>query len=178
MSTALSSGLECRAITTDDLDAVMHIEGQAYEFPWTRGNFVDSLVAGYWAQALFQRGNHLSSSGPDLQAYAWAMSGVGEVHLLNLTVAPGAQGRGHARFLLNRLLEWSRSLSADDLWLEVRPSNLRAIALYDRYGFQAVGRRLAYYPASSGGREDAVVMSFNLREVDSSAGYPIMGVGT
>ena len=176
MSTALHSSLECRALTTADLDAVMHIEGQAYEFPWTRGNFIDSLVAGYWAQALFRPGDTAASSAPELLAYAWAMSGVGEVHLLNVTVALGAQGRGHARFLLNRLSEWSRSLPADDLWLEVRPSNLRAIALYERYGFQTVGRRPAYYPAANGGREDAIIMNLKLSLGGAPFGHPGEGV--
>lgn len=148
-----------RALTPSDLDAVMRLEVQAYDFPWTRGNFVDSLLAGYWAHALFQCSTPPDDSPAELLAYAWAMAGVGEVHLLNITVARARQGRGYARFLLDRLVAWCQETRADDLWLEVRPSNARAIALYERYGFETVGRRPNYYPANHGRREDATVMS-------------------
>jgi ribosomal-protein-alanine N-acetyltransferase len=44
--------------------------------------------------------------------------------------------------------------------LEVRPSNARALAVYERYGFARIGLRKNYYPAGIGGREDAIVMRF------------------
>jgi ribosomal-protein-alanine N-acetyltransferase len=150
---------QCRPLTSRDLDAVMRLEVQAYDFPWTRGNFVDSLLAGYWAHALFQSEAPSDDCPAELLAYAWAMAGVGEVHLLNITVARSSQGRGYARFLLDYLVAWCQEIQADDLWLEVRPSNARAIALYERYGFETVGRRPNYYPANHGRREDATVMS-------------------
>ena len=66
-------------------------------FPWTRGNFVDSLAAGYIAWTL-------NGSGGELLAYCVAMRGAGEMHLLNITVAPAARRRGHARRLLDALV--------------------------------------------------------------------------
>jgi ribosomal-protein-alanine N-acetyltransferase len=134
------------------LDAVMAIEAAAYAFPWTRGNFIDSLVAGYPARVLL---------GPQRQllGYFIAMPGVDEMHLLNITVAPAEQGRGHARCMIDALIPLCREHAARELWLEVRDSNERARAMYLRLGFTTVGVRKGYYPASFGRREDAVVMS-------------------
>jgi ribosomal-protein-alanine N-acetyltransferase len=89
------------------------------------------------------------------------MSGVDELHLLNLTVAPAWQGRGHGSQLLRIVQEHARARGLGSLWLEVRQSNHRAQALYRRQGFTEVGLRKAYYPAA-GAREDAVVMSLSI----------------
>jgi ribosomal-protein-alanine N-acetyltransferase len=143
--------LRREAMTLADLPAVMAIEQIAYPFPWTQGNFVDSLAAGYGAQLL---------RAPDgtLRAYSVAMDGVDEVHLLNLTVAPPWQGQGLARRLLDTLVERARGLGQRSLWLEVRASNERARAVYARYGFLDVGMRRGYYPAGGGRREDARIL--------------------
>ena len=138
-------------ITVADLDAVLAIENIIYEFPWTRGNFIDSLAAGYHARKLCDAQGRLC-------AYWVAMSGVQEMHLLNLSVAPPWQHRGLGRRLLDGLVATSRRAGALWLWLEVRESNQRACAIYQRYGFAAVGTRRAYYPAAAGRREDACVM--------------------
>jgi ribosomal-protein-alanine N-acetyltransferase len=140
-----------------DIDDVLAIEEAVYDFPWTRGNFIDSLHAGYDMRGLW--------AGDDgLVAYFVAMGGVEELHLLNLSVAPQAQHRGHARYLLDALRELAREHRARQLWLEVRTSNTRARALYERYGFLSVGVRRGYYPAPGRGREDAVVMSLQIPE--------------
>ena len=143
-------------MTVVELDAVAAIEAAAYPFPWTRGNFIDSLAAGYPARVLLG-GRHR------IVGYFVAMQGVDEMHLLNLTVAPAEQSRGHGRFLLDRLVALCRERGARHLWLEVRQSNARASALYLRYGFRQVGVRRGYYPAPLGRREDAVVMSLEVR---------------
>jgi len=136
------------------LDAVMAVEATAYPHPWTRGNFSDSLRAGYQGQLLM--------AGDVLLGYFVAMKGVDEVHLLNITVAPEMQGQGWGRMMLDALAIWSRGQGAQCLWLEVRASNERAQRLYERYGFRRVGQRKGYYPAAHGRREDAVVMSLPL----------------
>jgi ribosomal-protein-alanine N-acetyltransferase len=138
-----------------DLDTLVAIESAAYPFPWSRGNFIDSLNAGYLARKRVDaRGQWLG--------YFIAMPGVQEVHLLNLTVAPAHQGRGHARAMLDELVRESLSLGAQRLWLEVRVSNERAQELYRRYGFRDVGLRRGYYPAGALARENAIVMSLML----------------
>ena len=144
-----------RAIGVGDIDRLMAIESAAYAFPWSRGNFVDSIAAGYWLQAL-------CTPAGEWLGYLVAMAAVDELHLLNLTVAPAHQGHGHGRFLLDAVCSHARATATPLLWLEVRQSNARAIALYLRYGFRRVGMRRGYYPATGGRREDATVMSLDL----------------
>jgi ribosomal-protein-alanine N-acetyltransferase len=141
-------------ITPDTLDAVLAVEEQAYTHPWNRGNFLDSLRAGYQAQQLV--------AGGAVIGYFVAMKGVDEVHLLNITVAPDCQRQGWARVLLDGLRLWARGQGALWLWLEVRTGNLRAQSVYTAHGFQRVGLRKRYYPAADNEREDAVVMSQRL----------------
>ena len=145
-----------RAMQYADLDQVLAVERAAYSFPWTRGNFVDSLAIGYLAELLEQ-------GGCGLVGYFVAMPGVGEMHLLNLTVAPALQRRGHARCLLDALERRCLEQGLPKLWLEVRAGNLRARQIYARRGFAEVGLRRGYYPAAKAQREDAVVMSLDLR---------------
>jgi ribosomal-protein-alanine N-acetyltransferase len=142
-------------MTASLLDRVMAIEAAAYSFPWSRGNFIDSIAAGYPAQVLL-------SAGGDMLGYFVGMHGVDEMHLLNITVAPDAQGRGHARIMIDALIALCHDKRARELWLEVRGSNLRAKAMYEHLGFKQVGTRKGYYPAPFGRREDALVMSLKL----------------
>ena len=151
-----------------DLDAVQAVEAAAYPHPWTRKHFADSLAAGYAAVMLLGEAapgelvHPPRADGRLLLGYLIAMRGVDEAHLLNITVAPAHQGHGWARCLLDALVFWSRGQRAQCLWLEVRQSNQRARRVYERYGFQQVGLRRAYYPTAPTGREDAVVMSLAL----------------
>lgn len=141
-------------LTEDRLDEIVAIEAAAYEHPWTRGNFVDSLHSGYQAQVLGANGVVIG--------YFVAMMGVDEVHLLNITVAPALQGQGWGRVLLDALALWARGQGAQWLWLEVRASNVRAQRIYEHHGYRRVGERKGYYPAGFGRREDAIVMSLKL----------------
>ena len=136
------------------LDEVLRVEVLAYDHPWNRANFIDSLHSGYQAQMLMADGN--------LLGYFVAMKGVDEVHLLNITVAPAYQGQGWARVMLDALAIWARGQSAGWLWLEVRVGNARAMHVYEAHGYRRVGYRKAYYPNGDGQREDAVVMSLRL----------------
>ncbi len=144
-------GARFEPMTLADIDAVMAIEATAYAHPWTRGNFADSLRAGYAGLLL--------RAGDELLGYYVAMKGVDEVHLLNITVAPDHQGQGLGGCLLAALSAWSVAQGAQWLWLEVRASNEGAQRLYLREGFRRVGLRKGYYPAAHGRREDAIVMS-------------------
>jgi len=153
-------GLALRPMTLAALDGVVALETEVYPFPWTRGNFVDSIAAGYIAWTL-------NGSGGELIAYCIAMRGAGEMHLLNITVAPPARRCGHARRLLDALVALCRNEAAERLWLEVRVANVEAQQTYLHLGFTKVGVRKGYYPAPAGTREDAVVMS---RIIDRAPG--------
>ena len=160
---AASDAPALRPMTTAQLDAVMAIEAAAYAFPWSRGNFIDSLAAGHPAWLLW-------GGGDALLGYFVAMLGVDEVHLLNITVAPAARRRGHARFLIAALIRLARDHRARQLWLEVRETNAGARAMYLRLGFAQVGVRKGYYPAAFGRREDALVMSLQIDPAAPEAG--------
>jgi [ribosomal protein S18]-alanine N-acetyltransferase len=140
------------------LPAVLAIEQAVYPFPWTHGNFVDSLAAGHGAQVL-------RAADGTLAGYSVAMTGVQEMHLLNLTVSPPWQRRGLARELLDALVAQCQRERSEAVWLEVRPSNQRAREVYARYGFAEVGVRRGYYPAAGGQREDACVMRLSIEGV-------------
>jgi ribosomal-protein-alanine N-acetyltransferase len=85
-----------------------------------------------------------------------------EAHVLNLCTAPECEGHGLGGRMLQALLRIARGGGAQRVFLEVRPSNPRAIALYERSGFNEIGRRPRYYPAAANGREDAIVMAMEL----------------
>ena len=142
-----------RALNRDDLPAVMAVERDIYPFPWTEGNFQDSLAAGYDA-ALMEFGGHLVG-------YRVMLLAADEAHLLNLSVAAAWQRRGYGRQLLLATMLDARRAGARVMLLEVRPSYEAAIALYASAGFRVLGTRRGYYPAH-GGREDARVMSVTL----------------
>ncbi len=139
-----------RPMSASDLEQVMRVEVDIYPFPWTYGNFADSLASGYDMSVVEIAGR--------VVAYAVVMRSPDEFHLLNLSVDRPYQGRGLGRTVLERLIGEARSAGARGLLLEVRPSNLQAIRLYRGMGFKTIGVRKRYYPASGNGREDAIVM--------------------
>jgi ribosomal-protein-alanine N-acetyltransferase len=136
-----------------DLDEVVALERGVYTHPWTRGNFADSLRARYDCRTL--------RLGRELVGYFILMSGVGEAHLLNLSVSASRQRNGYGSGLLRAATAAAREQGAERIFLEVRPSNGAAQALYRRFGFREVALRRGYYPAH-GGREDALVYSLDL----------------
>ncbi|GAA3987980.1 ribosomal protein S18-alanine N-acetyltransferase [Comamonas faecalis] len=136
------------------LDALMAVEDSAYAHPWSRGNFIDAMAAGYTIELLL--------AGETLLGYFVVMQGVDEGHLLNITVAPAYQRQGWAWVMLDALALWARARNAQALWLEVRVSNQRAQQIYEAHGYRRVGLRRNYYPAGDGLREDAVVMKLPL----------------
>ena len=142
-----------RPLHERDLATLIQIENRAYPFPWTEGIFRDCLRAGYECWVLEDAGQILG--------YGVLSSAAGEAHLLNVCVNPDWQGRGLGRLLVRRLLDLARWHHAQQVYLEVRPSNPGAIALYVSEGFSEIGRRVSYYPAPAG-REDAIVMGLQL----------------
>jgi ribosomal-protein-alanine N-acetyltransferase len=142
-----------RSMRYTDLKAVMTIEGRAYEFPWTETIFRDCIRVGYHCQVLELQGR--------IEAYGIMSLGAGEAHILNLCVHPESQGQGLARRMLTHLLELARTKAVHTAFLEVRPSNVRALGLYQSSGFCEVAVRRGYYPGHWG-REDALVMAKEL----------------
>ena len=149
-----------RPMRVADLGAVMDIEHRAYPFPWTHGIFRDCLQAGYPSWVLHQ--------DERIIGYGVVSIAADEAHVLNVCIDPREQGHGHGRRLLRALVKLAHGHGAQRLFLEVRPSNPNAIALYHDEGFNEIGRRPRYYPAQQG-REDAIVMAMELLADDVSA---------
>lgn len=155
MSAVLKMQPSFRPMRDDDLDIVAAMEHTVYPFPWTRGNFHDSLQSGYscW----------VCQHDQDITGYAILMLAAGEAHLLNITVALDWQGNGWGRAFMQYLIKLARDYRTLTMYLEVRPSNTVARRLYHKLGFEYVAMRKAYYPAHHG-REDAVIMLLDLNK--------------
>lgn len=154
MSARFAEQIEFRPLAEEDLDAVAALERTLYEFPWSRANFADSLSAGYstWTCAL----------GDVMVGYAVMMVVLDEAHLLNISIHRDWQRRGYGRRLLDHLSMVARRVGARSMFLEVRPSNEAARAMYQFGGdFSLIGVRRGYYPAAHG-REDALVLKRDL----------------
>jgi ribosomal-protein-alanine N-acetyltransferase len=140
-----------RAMRAADLESVARIELSAYPFPWTYAIFRDCLSAGYECWVL-ERSAEVIAYG----VLRCRRRSACTQHLRN-----AEQGRGHGRRVLMRLLDLARWHRVERAYLEVRPSNKTAIALYHDVGFNEIGRRPNYYPAARS-REDALVMAMEL----------------
>ena len=142
-----------RAMTPFDVPGVGAVERSSYPFPWSESIFRDCLRVGYLCR--------VAECAGEVVAYGIVAMGAGEAHVLNICVAESVRGRGVGRRMLMLLIERSVQAGVQDVFLEVRPSNLHAITLYQSFGFIEVGRRRDYYQAV-GGREDALVLKLSL----------------
>ena len=143
-----------RAMTQDDVDAALAIEQAVQRFPWTRGNFIDALDSDYLCCV-----NEAEESG--IRGYAILMPAADEAELLNIGVAQAEQRKGLGRAMLAEMLSVARARQLRRVFLEVRPSNVAAIALYRSAGFSEIGIRRGYYQ-NAHGSEDALVMACQL----------------
>ena len=140
-------------MTGDDLSWIVENEARLHPFPWTKGNFIDSLEAGYHARVAWIDAVPV--------AYAVVLYVLDEAHLLNISVNLDWQRQNVATRFLKILCQDASLNGATQMFLEVRPSNIAAWTLYDKFGFRQIGRRKNYYPAIQGGREDAIVMRYD-----------------
>ena len=149
-------------MTSADLPAVSDIEAGAYRFPWSEQVFRSCLRAGYTCR--------VAAEDDRVRGYGIVSLAANEAHLLNLCIDPAEQGRGWGGWLLRHLFGIVRIRHAERMFLEVRPSNRPAVRLYEGHGFVHVGTRRGYYPAVSGGREDARVYALSLRHEEGARG--------
>ena len=140
-------------LSEGDLDSVTALEASLQAFPWSRGNFADSLAEGHTMLAC--------RAGADTVGFSIVMPVLDEAHLLNIGIDRRHQGQGYGAALLRRVMDDARAAGARRLLLEVRPSNRQAVEFYLRFGFTQIGVRRGYYPAAAG-REDALVFDKEL----------------
>ncbi len=153
MSAQLQEVPRIRRMVPTDLDAVVAIEREVFLFPWTRGNFGDSIESGYHCLILEQ--------GAEILGYGVMTIGAEEAHLLTLSIAAGSQRKGWGERLLREFIRIAKERLARTMFLDVRESNRAAARLYERLGFRQIAKRRGYYPAM-GGREDSLVMELVL----------------
>jgi [ribosomal protein S18]-alanine N-acetyltransferase len=127
VAVAFDLAVHIRAMTEADLDEVAKVEVRAYEFPWTRGIFSDCLRAGYGCFVLARQA--------EIIGYFVLSVAANEGHVLNVCIDPAEQRRGLGRRLMKRLMDLARWHRCERVFLEVRPSNPKAIALYHDLGF-------------------------------------------
>ena len=153
MSAVPVAQVHYRRMRMADLPEVARLEKSLYAFPWSLGNFRDSVAAGYdcWSVA----------HGETVSGYAILMIALDEAHLLNIAIAPEWQGQGVGRAFLGHMVGIARQAGCQIIYLEVRPSNLAARHLYRKAGFQQIAIRPDYYPALHG-REDALFLGLTL----------------
>ena len=142
-----------RFMKHEDLAHVSDIERRSYDFPWSHGVFRDCLLAGYQCIVL--------DRNEEVAGYGILSVAAGEAHILNLCVEPKYRSHGYGERLLDEILFRARSSSVREIFLEVRPTNEHALALYKKKDFYQVANRPAYYQAQ-GGREDAAVLAKKL----------------
>jgi ribosomal-protein-alanine N-acetyltransferase len=135
----------------EDLDEVLLIEKSAHLYPWTRGNFIDSIQNEHQSDIL-------RNIDQAILGYFIVMYVQKEAHLLNISVHSTAQGYGVGKILLERMFSSLQSKKFESVLLEVQTSNKKAIYIYNYYGFIEIGRRQNYYLAGGDKREDAIIM--------------------
>jgi len=145
--------LHYRRMRVADLPEVSRLEKSLYTFPWSLGNFRDSITAGYDCWTV--------THGEAVIGYAVLMVALDEAHLLNLAIASEWQSQGVGRAFLGHMIEVARDAGCQIVYLEVRPSNVGARHLYRTAGFQQIAIRPDYYPALTG-REDALFLGLTL----------------
>jgi ribosomal-protein-alanine N-acetyltransferase len=143
-------GLWFRRMTLGDVERVMRVEHEVYEFPWTEKIFSDCIRVGYYCWLALQRQN--------IVGHAVISVSAGESHMLNLSIAREYQRRGFGKEFIEFLVQQAQAKQAKTMLLEVRPSNTAAINCYNSAGFNEIGLRKDYYPAPEG-REDALLFA-------------------
>lgn len=146
MNALLANDSQMRPMKQADIDIVAAIEQRAYEFSWTPGI---PRLPGAPAPVL------VLEARAGIIGYGVLSCAAGEAHVLNVCVAPEHQGHGHGRRLMRRLIDLARWHMVDRVFLEVRPSNPKAIALYDSLAStKSAGDRTITRAKNAAGRRD------------------------
>ncbi len=153
MSKEMDDRLSLAPMTLDDLDEVLAVERASFQTPWSRGAFRYELTENRVARSVVVR------VGRQLTGYVCLWEVGQEIHITNLAVHPSFRRRGIARALLGSILEQARQSGVELVFLEVRPTNVEALSLYESLGFKVIGRRKGYYFDTG---EDALVMEARL----------------
>ena len=137
-------------MTADHLDEVAELERICFSTPWSRNMLAEELD-NYLSAFLVALDDNDKVAG-----YAGLQAVLDEGYITNVAVRPDCRKQGVAGKLLQVFLDFAQANHLAFLTLEVRPSNIAAVALYEKHGFQEAGRRKNYYQQP---REDAIIMT-------------------
>jgi [ribosomal protein S18]-alanine N-acetyltransferase len=151
---ALHNRPHFRPMTRHDLNAIVAIEQQIYDFPWSKNTFWDCLKISSYSCWVYEQGE-------EVIAYGILSIAAGESHVMNVCVSPTVQRQGYGLKMMNRLIDVAGGHHVETMLLEVRPSNEPALNLYRNMGFNEIGTRKDYYPAKNG-REDALILALDM----------------
>jgi len=153
------NGWRISTVNRDDLKSILAIENLSFQCPWGRISFEGELSC---QNAL---GYVVKSTETEMEeqiiAYSFLRRIADELHILKIAVTPARREQGVATWILNRCFTMGAQQGADAIHLEVRPSNVPAVTLYEKLGFKEIGRRPNYYMDS---KEDALLMVKKLKE--------------
>ncbi len=145
----VSTEIIIRNLTTSDIDDILSIEEESFNYPWSREGFTACILS--------PRCYNTGLFTPELTGYLVSMAVVDELHILNIAVKREVRRNGFATLLLHGLLnEYAGTMK--HAFLEVRRTNIPAISFYQKEGFKPVGIRKHYYPDG----EDAVLMNYTI----------------
>ena len=142
-----------RSMRNDDIDSVYAIELASHRAPWGRDILRDCVFVGYDCRIL----ELVHASEAILIGFIICRSLNTTCHILNLCIAPASQGKGYGQFLLENFLDSQTTTSTDTVVLEVRPSNVPALTLYEKLGFLQIGIKKGYYGQGLD-IEDAIIL--------------------
>jgi len=145
-----------RKMSKADLPEVLKIEHAGYNYPWAEGIFHDCLKAAHYDCWVCE------DTENKMTAFCIVSTAVGEATVLNLCIAPDERKQGLGVKFMQHVIETAQDRKAESVFLEVRPSNTGAVALYESLGFNEIGIRPGYYKAENGVREDALMMAYTL----------------
>ena len=141
-----------RAVSLDDLDDIIEIEKLSFVSPWTKRLFEETLISPISSSFIMKKDR--ATLG-----YIILYSVADEAHILNIAVHPSHRGKGCASSLIQYVLSYFERKGVHEFFLEVREGNMAAIRLYQRFGFEKIGKRKKYYTETN---EDALVMCLSV----------------
>lgn len=144
--------IQIRSLTFKDIDAVMLIEQKCFSTPWSRGAFINELANNL---AYYQ----CAEVDCKVVGYMGIWKICDEGHITNVAVLPEYRKRGIASMLISKMIEVCKCSEITRMTLEVRESNYDAIKVYEKFGFESIGKRPNYYYKPT---EDAIIMWKNI----------------
>lgn len=141
--------MQIRHATIADLDGIVEVETASFTMPWSHQSFFGELADNPHARYI------IVELDGKIIGYAGVWIIFEEGHVTNIAIHPAHRGQKYGEKLVQKLIDVAKSCGASSMTLEVRISNIAAQTLYKKLGFEARGRRKAYYADN---KEDAIIM--------------------